>query len=265
MPVPRGSSPWTPGDLWGRRARDNPPFAVARVRHGASNEVENAPQRDCGIRPPLVHCVARRPSLHPPASTSHAESGSHPGARARSARVTNRGSARTRGALSLVPGDTDAPAPSCDALVALGQHAERQGQQAEARRCFEKALHVLTEDDARRSATILRWIARTHVTEGDKDAALDCLAASVAIADLWGDDAAAGSAINVEAVVRWQLGDLDEAERLYLTARARALKAGDAKLAAMTAQNLGVIANVRGDTDEARRHYEASLAEYRSL
>ena len=185
--------------------------------------------------------------------------------------MTHRGIARTRGALSLVAGDTGdtgdtgAPVQTCDALVTLGQHAERHGQHAEARRCFEQALHALTDDDAPRSATILRWIARTHVTEGDKDAALDCLAASVAVADVWGDDAAAGSAINIEAVVRWQLGDLDEAERLYLTARARALKAGDAKLAAMTAQNLGVIANVRGDTDEARRHYEASLAEYRSL
>jgi diguanylate cyclase (GGDEF)-like protein/putative nucleotidyltransferase with HDIG domain len=69
----------------------------------------------------------------------------------------------------------------------------------------------------------------------------------------------------MQAIVRWQSGDLDEAERLYLKARARAVRAGDAKLAAMTSQNLGVIATVRGDHTEARRHYEDSLSEYRAL
>ena len=33
----------------------------------------------------------------------------------------------------------------------------------------------------------------------------------------------------------------------------------------MTAQNLGVLANIRGDFDVAQRHYEAALTEYRAL
>ncbi len=151
-------------------------------------------------------------------------------------------------------------------LLEEGQAAERRGQRAEARALYERALASLrTEADGRRASMILRWIARTHVGDAQMDAALECLNAAVTMAEACGDESAAGSAINIQAVVHWQLGDLDEAERLYLTARTRALRAGDAKLAAMTAQNLGVIANVRGDLAEARRHYEASLEEYRAL
>jgi hypothetical protein len=108
-------------------------------------------------------------------------------------------------------------------------------------------------------------VARTYQMDGDADAALDCLEAALAVAEAWGDEAAAGHAVNLQAIVHWQTGRLDDAERLYLLARTRALRAGDARLAAMTAQNLGVLANIRGDFEEAQRHYEASLAEYRTL
>lgn len=52
---------------------------------------------------------------------------------------------------------------------------------------------------------------------------------------------------------------------LGMAARTRAIEAGDAKLSAMTAQNLGVLANMRGNHDVAQHHFEASLTEYRSL
>jgi diguanylate cyclase (GGDEF)-like protein/putative nucleotidyltransferase with HDIG domain len=170
--------------------------------------------------------------------------------------------------LALMADAPPAPVPTgaCDALLEEGQAAERRGHRAEARALYEQALQALpAEADRRRASMILRWIARTHVGDAQMDAALECLSAAVAMAEACGDDGAAGSAINIQAVVHWQLGDLDEAERLYLTARTRALRAGDAKLAAMTAQNLGVIANVRGELAQARRHYEASLEEYRAL
>ncbi|HEX3159738.1 MAG TPA: diguanylate cyclase [Gemmatimonadaceae bacterium] len=168
--------------------------------------------------------------------------------------------------LALVPVGNRGAGPTAEQLIEEGQAAERHGQRARARECYEDALRRLSgESGGRRASAVLRWIARTYQGDAEMDAALDCLAAAVAVAEAWGDESAAGSAINVEAVVRWQQGDLDEAERLYRTARARAMRAGDAKLAAMTAQNLGVIANVRGDLDEARRRYEASLHEYRAL
>ncbi|MBL0938604.1 MAG: diguanylate cyclase [Gemmatimonadaceae bacterium] len=172
--------------------------------------------------------------------------------------------------LSLVTDDPEsAPTPvrpDFTSALTAAQTAEQRGQRTEARALYLRALMAMrTADDARQGSTICRWIARASVGEADLHEALDWLHVAVALAEAWGDEAAAGSAINVQAVVHWQMGALDEAERLYLTARTRALKAGDTKLAAMTAQNLGVIANVRGDLAEAQRHYEVGLREYRAL
>ncbi|MEP6779927.1 MAG: HD domain-containing protein, partial [Gemmatimonadaceae bacterium] len=159
-----------------------------------------------------------------------------------------------------------APAQTFSELLALAQEEEAAGHRQAARVAYEQALYkVSNADEAAKISSIIRWIARTHHADGDPSAALDCLEAALAIAEAWGDDAAAGHAMNVQAVVSWQHGNLDDAERLYLLARGRAIRAGDAKLAAMTAQNLGVLANIRGDFAVAEQQYLACLSEYRSL
>jgi diguanylate cyclase (GGDEF)-like protein/putative nucleotidyltransferase with HDIG domain len=150
--------------------------------------------------------------------------------------------------------------------VEFALEEEKAGRRSAARAAFEQALqHVVTKEDGFESTNVCRWIARHYHFEGDADAALDCLELAVAMAEGWKNDAAVGHALNVKAVVHWQRGDLDEAERLYLLARKRAIHAGDAKLAAMTAQNLGVLANIRGDFATAEQQYRASLADYRTL
>lgn len=168
--------------------------------------------------------------------------------------------------LTLVRGDAAAQPNTFASLVEHAQAEEKAGRRAAARVAYEQALYsIASEEDARQVSSIIRWIARTFNTDGDATAALDCLEAALAIAEIWGDDAAAGHALNVQAVVSWQRGDMDDAERLYLMARNRAIRAGDAKLAAMTAQNLGVLANIRGDFAVAEHQYKASLSDYRSL
>ena len=166
------------------------------------------------------------------------------------------------------PGSTaaGAPASAADALIEAAQAAERHGARDEARALYEKALYLLRgPDQAKLASALLRWVARSHQVDANFDAALDCLEAALAVAEASGDAAEVGHAVNVQASVRVQQGQLDEAERLYQEARACALRAGDAKLSAMTAQNLGVIANVRGDVRQAVGHYQASLADYRAL
>ena len=158
-----------------------------------------------------------------------------------------------------------APPLDGDALVQLGDRAEREGRTAQAREHYELALTRLRPGAPRRASDLLRWIARTHKIEGAMDAALDCLAAARAVADAADDDSARGHASNLEAIVHWEVGELDAAERLYLEASGFAALAGDEALAAMASQNLGVIANARGDTDSARHHYTASLQSYRRL
>ncbi|HEY0931188.1 MAG TPA: diguanylate cyclase [Gemmatimonas sp.] len=161
---------------------------------------------------------------------------------------------------------TSLPHGTFHELVAQAQREEKAGHRLAARKAYESALMQFTRpEDARESSDVLRWIARTYIADGDGNAALECLDAALAVAEAWNDHAAAGHAFNVQAVVHWQTGDLDEAERLYLLARQRALHAGDAKLAAMTAQNLGVLANIRGDFALAERQYRVSLEDYRSL
>src|SRR5205085_6709979 len=115
------------------------------------------------------------------------------------------------------------------------------------------------------ASSMLRWIARTWRVDANADAALDCLEAALAIAELAGDQTAVGHALNVQAIVHHQGGGLERAEQLYLQARARAIDAGETRLAAMTAQNLGVIGNVRGDLEKTLRYYRTSLAEFRTL
>ena len=68
------------------------------------------------------------------------------------------------------------------------------------------------------------------------------------------------------ALARHQRGALDEAVALYEQALAITNRNGaDAKLRCMIHQNLGTVANIRGDHEEALRLYLASLAGYRSL
>lgn len=166
------------------------------------------------------------------------------------------------------PGPSLAPPRTGDAgeLLDRAMRAEREGQRAAARQLYEQVLwaspSTLTAD---RCSAALLGSARTYQVDGQSDAALDCLEAAEAVADAAGAPAALGAAFNVRAVLEWQRGALDEAERLYVSAQAYAERGGDRRLVAMVAQNRGIIATVRGEFSVALAHYRASLDAYRSL
>jgi diguanylate cyclase (GGDEF)-like protein/putative nucleotidyltransferase with HDIG domain len=150
--------------------------------------------------------------------------------------------------------------------IVRGQDAERNGRRAEARAHYEGALAKLSDGTATLdAATLLRRIAFTYQVDLDLDAAEDCAMAALAVAEAYGDEAGVGHANNVLAILEWRRGRLDEAERLYLAARTSARQAGDVRLAAMTAQNLGIMASIAGDLRGALRFYHSSLADYRAL
>ena len=158
------------------------------------------------------------------------------------------------------------PSPAVAELIEQARGAERIGQRTLARTHYESALRALSSGDELPTATtILRWIAGSHFSEANHAAAEDCITAAIATAEAWSDDVAVGYAINMLGMFRWQQGDLDQAVELYNDARERAVRTGDSKLAAITAQNLGVIANIRGDFDRALQFYQASLADYRAM
>jgi putative nucleotidyltransferase with HDIG domain len=157
-----------------------------------------------------------------------------------------------------------APVGALAIVLERGQSLEREGQREDARHLYEESLRNGTAADACHAAQLLRLVARTWLHEADFAAAADCAGCALAVSEVIGDLAGQGHATNILAIIEWKQGNLDEAVRLYLQARAIAIQAGEPRLAAMTASNLGVIANVRGDEAEARSAYESSLIDSRS-
>ncbi len=156
--------------------------------------------------------------------------------------------------------------PSVDVLIQQAQIAEREGRRDDARSLYERALYSLKRSqDGKLASSLLRWIGRTYYIDANADAALDCLEAAIRVGELTSDAAAIGHAINVQGNVHQGRGNLDQAESLYLEARSHAIDSGETRLAAMTAQNLGVISAIRADHEKALRYYRTSLAEFRTL
>ncbi len=151
-------------------------------------------------------------------------------------------------------------------LVTQAHEFERLGLNARARACYEAALRQPESvvSGATRAA-LLRWIGSTHRAEGDQDAAADCYQASLTVAELNQNSVDMAHALNWLAVVEQERGHMQAAHELYGRGRVLALRAGEARLAAMIGQNLGSIAVIRGQHARAVRHYQRSLNSYRLL
>ena len=153
-----------------------------------------------------------------------------------------------------------------EALMEEARVAAASGHRELARRRFESALYLLrSPSQAGDAGTILRNIGNLYFEDGDFAAGEDCLTAAMAIADAGGDRSALARCKNALAIGYWLRGRLDDAEQLYAEAGREALAVGDVKLVAMVEQNLGTIANMRGDLAGALSHYETSLDGYREL
>jgi putative nucleotidyltransferase with HDIG domain len=162
------------------------------------------------------------------------------------------------------PLDADVLSPTVAALVDSAQRAALSGQRDMARRRYEVALYMLTAGEGPAASSLIRRVGRTYMEEGQFDAALDCFAAALEIAELASDKGSVAHALNCMAIASGHRGDLDGAERLYGRALAFAGVAGDEYLKAMIAQNLGIAASMRGDLVGALGHYGASLVTYRT-
>jgi putative nucleotidyltransferase with HDIG domain len=157
-------------------------------------------------------------------------------------------------------------AGDAESLLQSAARAEREGHRAVARQLYEQVLWASRESlTPERCSSALLGAARTFQMDGHTEAALDCTAAAQFVAEASGANGALGAALNVRAVLEWQRGNLDEADRLYLTAQQCAERSGDQRLEAMVAQNRGIIATVRGEFSKALVHYQASLVAYRGL
>ncbi len=151
-------------------------------------------------------------------------------------------------------------------MVLRGEREERLGHRALARSLYEQALRCRPATlEPEQVTDALCGIARTWQLDGDSEAALDCLEVAREVASRSALDAAEGRVLNIRAVVFWQRGDLDTADNLYLEAHRLGRDAGDARLRAMTAQNRGIIANVRGELTRALGHYRECISAFEQL
>ena len=152
------------------------------------------------------------------------------------------------------------------ALIADAEAFEAVGRFDEARASYESALRIPeSEASVAIAPLLLRRVARCFVEQADFDAAFDCLDAAEASAVAHEDALGVAHTTNLRGICAQQTGDLARAERLYLLARTQALRVNAGALVAMVEQNLGTVANIRGDLEQARRHYMASLQRYRTL
>ena len=158
-----------------------------------------------------------------------------------------------------------------DHSLLAGAQAQRLGRLQEARCHFEKALQSLLDPEhTELAARLLRWVAWAHASEGDAEAALECLEASEAVASSAGDQAGVAAALNTRAGTLFGLGRLDDAEVLFERVRVErvreiAVATSDRKLKAMAEQNLGSVASIRGDLDVALRRFQSSRASYEAI
>jgi putative nucleotidyltransferase with HDIG domain len=155
---------------------------------------------------------------------------------------------------------------SLDSLIERAKTAERAGDWSDALQHYEAAFSLLpAQGDARRTTELLRWIGAVHRQRGDIELANDLYMASLEIANLNGMIDQAAYSVNCLAIVDQTAGRPDQAEKQYRKARELAEQAGDERLVAMIDQNLGSLANIRGDMKTALRNYRSALSRYEVL
>lgn len=148
-----------------------------------------------------------------------------------------------------------------DALAAEAVRLEREGDWEEAERRYNAlyADSVGTADAAGIPGALLGQ-ARVWQHQRDLEAAQELAALSLFIADELDLSDAAASAMNTLAVIQYRQCNWDEAHHLYAQGLERALDCGDDATIGSICQNLGVLANIRGDLPEARSRYLEAIA-----
>ena len=151
-----------------------------------------------------------------------------------------------------------------ETVLASAVTRERDGHFAEARATYDTLIPVATrQEDWRVLAEALRRRAVLAHQAGESALARASLDHSHATAMILGDNALAAQALNCLGGVELETGALEEASQVLN--EAAGLAQGSPAILAKVEQNLGIVANIRGDYPAARQHYEQSLAAWQRL
>jgi tetratricopeptide (TPR) repeat protein len=148
---------------------------------------------------------------------------------------------------------------SVEELLREGRGHDLGCRPAEAMECYAAVIDLTADGDEHRiRAEALRRLGVLHHLRAEPEIARDLCRRSCDVAVEAGADDLAADACNALAGFALERGDLSEAQDRYR----HALKlAGDNPiLVGKIEQNLGIVANIRGEWSEALQHYTRSLA-----
>ena len=152
---------------------------------------------------------------------------------------------------------------SCRALFDAARLHERAGKLQEAAKAYDAAIRA-SEDagDTRLLVESIRALAVVrHKSGNDVEAYVLCQRA-FSVATVSGDPLLAAEALNTRASIDLTSGQIAAASEGYR--QALSFPFDSPKLRARIEQNLGIIANIRGDFSAALNHYTRSLEAFRA-
>lgn len=149
-------------------------------------------------------------------------------------------------------------APSAAEHLAEARTHERSGRLDEALAAYGTAVVVAeqTGEMTVLAEALRRWGVVCHHRD-EPDQAKQLCEKSLEIARGLGDDLLAAEAINALGGMEFERGEMQRARELF--DRALTLGGGAPGLRSRIEQNLGILATIQGDHDEALRHYQSSL------
>ena len=158
------------------------------------------------------------------------------------------------------PRSPDRTGNPTDFLRQAREH-ERDGRVAEAIEWYEAAVGLAQRrNEMAVCAQALRGLAVMRYRTNDADGARALCRRSLQVATDLGDDMLAARALNTHANVDLETGELDAAKAGY--ERALKLSGHEGQFRARLEQNLGILANIHGDLEEAQTHYVRALQAY---
>jgi putative nucleotidyltransferase with HDIG domain len=154
------------------------------------------------------------------------------------------------------PALTTTPPRLALALLEEAVRLDREGRMAEAGERYHAIISASQTSDAV-VAEALRRMGVIHHRRNEPQVARDLCTRSFEVASSLRDDRLAAEALNALAGFEMETGALERAGEIYR--RALALAGVSDEVRGRVEQNLGILANIQGDHDEALLHYERSL------
>jgi tetratricopeptide (TPR) repeat protein len=151
-----------------------------------------------------------------------------------------------------------ADSASVEELLREGRAHDLGCRPAEAMECYTAVMEVAGEPRVRAEA--LRRLGVLHHLRAEPEIARELCERSCEVAAKAGAADLAADAFNALAGFALERGDLTEAQQSY--DHALELASENVSLVAKIEQNLGIVANIRGEWSEALQHYSRSLAAY---